>query len=108
MFIKRLQDNTVEVYKNSHKDTWSVRWVKTGKVEDPTDSLFLSGARLVVQPAGREKVLKEHSKNVHASVKGVRLDFNPYTDHLGHKYVAHKKAHYDPDRYPYFYVDEND
>ena len=61
---------TVEVYKNNHKNCWSVRDNKTGKVEGHTKTIHLRDATLVVRPAGRERVLREQRKNVHAFVKG--------------------------------------
>ena len=60
----------VEVYKNLHKHCWSVRDNKTGKVIDHVRNIHLADAKLVVRPAGRERVLKERRKNVHAFVKG--------------------------------------
>ena len=61
----------VEVYKNLHKDCFSVR--QKGKVIDhikwPRD-FYVTDAILVVQPGGRKRVRKEKVKNVHAFVKG--------------------------------------
>lgn len=63
----------VEVYRNLHSGTWSVRALegpskgrviahpKTVAIEDPT---------FVVQPAGNAKVRAEGKKNVHAFVRG--------------------------------------
>jgi len=58
----------VEVYRNLHKDCWSVR--QNGKVLFHTEYICLRDVKFVVQPAGREKVLREQKKNVHAFVKG--------------------------------------
>jgi len=60
----------VEVYRNLHKNCWSVRDTKTGRVVDHTDSISIHNAKFVVRPAGRAKVLKEQRKNVHAFVRG--------------------------------------
>ena len=60
----------VEVYKNLHKNCWSVRDNKTGKVIDHVRNIHIKDATLVVRPAGRERVLREQRKNVHAFVKG--------------------------------------
>lgn len=78
----------VEVYRNLHKTCWSVRDVKTGLVIDHVDSIHIQNATLVVQPAGRKKVLKEQKKNVHAFIRGTisdapitlaeKITYNPY------------------------------
>ena len=59
----------VEVYRNLHKNCWSVRW-PNGRVLAHVDEIHLENVDLVVRPAGREKVLREKRKNVHAFAKG--------------------------------------
>lgn len=79
----------VDVYWNLHKKCWSVK--HKGKVVKHLKSLVVNNAKLVVQPAGREKVLREKRKNVHAFVRGdlsseeaialgsiERVRYNPY------------------------------
>ena len=80
----------VEVYRNLHRNCWSVRSSETGRVIDHVKSITLIDAKLVVRPAGREKVLREKRKNVHAFIKGtidnftslqsqpVEIVYNPY------------------------------
>ena len=63
----------VEVYRNLHTGSWSIRDSRTGLVVDHAEQVCLAGARLVVQPAGRAKVLREQRKNVHAFIKGERV-----------------------------------
>tara|TARA_R110001583_G_scaffold57665_3_gene172452 strand:- start:241 stop:600 length:360 start_codon:yes stop_codon:yes gene_type:complete len=81
---------TVKVYRNLHKDCWSVK-----EKENPVKhrkELFLLGCTLRVQQAGNKKVRSEGRKNVHAYVKGillsgyksyseskVKVTYNPYT-----------------------------
>jgi len=60
----------VEIYRNLHKNCWSVRDNKTGKVIDHVRNIHIKDATLVVRPAGRARVLQEGRKNVHAFVKG--------------------------------------
>lgn len=85
----------VEVYKNLHKDTWSVRSAGTGFVINHADSLILEHADFVVHPDGD------------ASVLGTLIEeqYMP-SEHAEHS--SHSQVHYDSDRYPYFYVNEND
>jgi hypothetical protein len=66
----------VEVYRNLHKQCWSVRDNKTGKVIDHVRNIHIKDATLVVRPSGREKVLRERKKNVHAFVKGTIVSVN--------------------------------
>ena len=60
----------VEVYFNLHKKTFSVRSTKTGRVIKHTDRAFIKDPEIVVRKAGRERVLREGKKNVHAFVRG--------------------------------------
>jgi|TARA_R110002051_G_scaffold84673_3_gene149957 hypothetical protein len=65
-------DKPVEVYRNLHKKCWSVR--QSGKVKLHTDYICLKNAEFKVSQKGRERVLKEKRKNVHAFVKGFIVD----------------------------------
>ena len=63
----------VEVYRNLHKNCYSVRALtgkNKGRVIDYVQSITLKDAKFVVQPAGRDRVLREKRKNVHAFVRG--------------------------------------
>jgi len=78
----------VEIYRNLHRNCWSIRDNKTGKVIGHTDSIHLKDADLIVRQSGREKVLQEKRKNVHAFIKGriescedkhiEQISYNPY------------------------------
>ena len=58
----------VETYFNLHKKCLSYR-PSGGKVRH-AHTLLLNNVKFAVQPAGREKVLREKKKNVHAFVRG--------------------------------------
>lgn len=60
----------VEIYYNLHKKLFSVRDMDTGRVCMHTGFALLRDVQFVVQPAGRERVLREQSKNVHAFIRG--------------------------------------
>ena len=67
----------VEVYRNLHKNCYSVRALtgdNKGLVIDHVRSITLKDATFIVQPAGRNKVLREKRKNVHAFVRGYTTD----------------------------------
>ena len=73
----------VDVYFNLHKKVWSVRCVKTRKVVLHTTELTLSDVTFKVSQAGRERVIREKRKNVHAVVRGVlqRWESGNVTEH---------------------------
>ena len=84
----------VDVYRNLHKNVWSVRNRATGRVRQYADKFVVRNAKFVVQPAGRAKVLREQRKNVHDFVRGtygtphfhglnrdrysIEVSYNPY------------------------------
>jgi len=58
----------VFVYFNLHKKVWSVR--QSGKVVGHTEHIMLKDCRFLVGKKGRERVIREGKKNVHAGVSG--------------------------------------
>ena len=58
----------VDVYFNRHKSTFSIR--HKGKVIEHTDTVVIKNPRFVVNESGRNRVLREKKKNVHAFVRG--------------------------------------
>ena len=60
----------VDVYRNLHKNCWSIRDRSTGRVWGHSQQYVVNNGTFVVQPAGRERVLEEQKKNVHAFVRG--------------------------------------
>lgn len=79
-------------YFNLHKFVFSVRNQKTRLVEYHSDVVVLNDCRFKVSQKGREKVIREKRKNVHAGVEGllcgfennynleefIELTYNPY------------------------------
>lgn len=70
MSIDQLQGRRVFVYKNLHENCWSVRDKQSGHVVAHADRVELTQVQLKVGAAGRERVLREQSKNVHAGLEG--------------------------------------
>lgn len=86
----------VEVYFNLHKKTFSVRSARSGRVLLHTDEVHIDNPTFVVRKAGRERVLREGKKNVHAFVRGditVFNDFNP--DRLDYTLVSYNPYKFD-------------
>ena len=69
-FISGLVDlkRPVEVYKNLNRDCYSVR--QDGIVRFHTHTICLKNVEYKVSEAGRQRVLRERCKHVHAVVKG--------------------------------------
>ena len=63
----------VFVYYNLHRHTWSIKALegpRKGLVIGHSDTVLLSGASGKVSEAGRQRVLREKRKNVHAGITG--------------------------------------
>lgn len=68
----------VFVYFNLHKKLFSVRDVSTGLVVAHWHHLTLSNATFKVSEAGRQRVLREKRKNVHAGVEGTLVSYHAF------------------------------
>lgn len=84
----------VEVYWNLHRHLFSVRDLRTRRVIGHFSDVSLSDVTFKISEAGRQRVLRERRKNVHAFVRGVisedafvlrgdpesysRVTYNPY------------------------------
>ena len=80
----------VKVYFNLHRKLFSVVDVKTGKVIGHSLGLSLNDPEFRVQQGGRQRVLREQRKNVHAYIIGeqdlsysipseaIQTTYNPY------------------------------
>ena len=60
----------VEVYFNLHKRVFSIRSCKTGRVIHHAKDVHIVNPKFVVREGGRQRVLCERKKNVHAFVRG--------------------------------------
>lgn len=69
-----LLGQVVDVYRNLHRKCWSVR--HRGIVRSHCDTVTLGEATFCVSEAGRQRVLRERRKNVHAVVRGTLVVFD--------------------------------
>ena len=67
-----MYDQFVTAYWNSHKGLYSVLDYKTRRVIDRSNDVFLINPNFVVRQGGRERVIREGKKNVHAFAVGYR------------------------------------
>ena len=80
----------VQVYFNLHRKTFSIRDAITKRVVGYADDIMLNDVVFVVNQSGRNRVLKERKKNVHAYCEGTfacyyspldtisNVEYNPY------------------------------
>jgi len=94
----------VAVYFNLHKNIFSLQSREKdtyGKVVGHVESVVLKSPKFVVRQAGREKVLKEQKKTVHAFVVGQLVDAVATT-------TTSKDITYNPYKYSTFVVRETE
>ena len=60
----------VEVYFNLHKRVFSIRSCRTGRVIHHAKHVHIVNPKFVVREGGRQRVLRERKKNVHAFAVG--------------------------------------
>src|SRR6056297_1143395 len=103
----------VEAYYNLHKKCLSYR-PSGGKVRH-AHTLLLNDVKFAVQPAGREKVIREKKKNVHAFVRGevafvLRHDITEDDGDLSPENMdrhSYRRVTYNPYKYESFVFADN-
>ena len=90
----------VQVYYNLHKKCLSIR--HKGKVIEHAQEVTLTDARFHVQQAGRERVLKQKRKNVHAYVSGKLKESFWFTQSPSYTWIAKQRVTYNPYKYKNF------
>jgi len=104
----------VSIYRNLHNGLISIKSASSGLVLGHAKSVDIAWADFVVHEAGRQRVLKDKQKNVHAYVKGLLLNtsgFKPYKGRsIGPVYGAihstykDKVVSYNPYKAPHFVI----
>ena len=92
----------VFVYKNLHKDCWSVK--QDGLVKMHTHDLSLFDCSFRVNQRGRQQVLEERRKNVHAGISGY-ID-TPWL--MGSQHGGTRVATYNPYKFKSFVRADDD
>jgi len=94
----------VRIYYNFHKKLYSVQEKVNGKwkVVEHTNNINLINVTFKVSEAGRQRVIKEKRKNVHAAMIGERFPFIPKS------FVYRDEVSYNPYKSPYFMVKSED
>lgn len=87
----------VKVYRNLHKNCYSIVSLEgrtRGRVVDYKNEIVLLSPKFKVSEAGRQRVIKEKRKNVHAYVSGHFLP--EYQDLDNWKNLLEEKVTYNP------------
>ncbi len=74
-----------QVYRNLHTKNWSIRDAKTKRVVGHADHIEMQNVEAVVSEAGRQRVLRERKKNVHAFLVGEVVDTFGYKSYKRRK-----------------------
>ena len=96
----------VFVYRNLHKNCWSIKALEgenKGRVIYHAQNVTLSDCKFKVSEAGRQRVLREKRKNVHAGVVGQLTHINTADVYMPHS----MPVTYNPYKYSTF-VNVND
>lgn len=87
----------VKVYRNLNRKCWSVLG-KDGKLLFHAEALVLKDCQFIVQEGGRQRVIREGRKNVHAFVRGA---IAPMASHQEFRSIL-KRVLYNPYECPTF------
>lgn len=86
-----VQNQKVKVYYNLHKNCFSIKDYKTGVVIAHAPSVRLENVQFEVNESGRQRVVRERRKNVHAFVIGnLKFDVESSVN------LHNKEAFYNP------------
>ena len=99
------ESRKVFIYKNLHKDCWSVK--QDGLVKMHTHDLSLFDCSFRVNQRGRQQVLEERRKNVHAGISGY-IDLPWDEEDVSREGQKTKLAMYNPYKYKSFVRVEDD
>lgn len=86
----------VRVYWNIHKNCWSIQ--RKSKVIGHANSILLKDVVFLVSEAGRQRVLREKRKNVHAFARGEIVATNETKPEFLENPIT-----YNPYKFSYFY-----
>ena len=94
----------VEVYWNLHKKCWSIRHAHGKLIADRPHRNYLEvqDVTWVVQQGGRERVLREGKKNVHAFARGTLIETKGFPHHKRQGRGSAVAVTYNPYKYDTF------
>ncbi len=90
----------VRVFKNLKHDCYSI--MQRGVIKASARQVRLIGVEFRVRESGRQRMLTEKKKNVHAFAVGRLVDYVHPSDPRDMEPIVGRDAFYDPYRYPSF------
>ncbi|MGA4519254.1 hypothetical protein ACPA0F_18510 [Solibacillus silvestris] len=93
----------VKVYFNLHKKVFSIKDVETGLVLAHGNDIVIESPTFLVNQKGRERVLRESQKNIHAFIEGSFAGINEMPDGVKQSY---DHIYYNPYKQDKFTVNE--
>jgi len=99
----------VDIYKNLTKKCYSIRSREKksyGKVIEHSKDIILKDVQFIVGEKGRERVIQEKRKNVHAYARGTYLSTTALPLQESWLPKAFVSIKYDPYKYSYFYRED--
>ena len=97
----------VFVYFNLHKKCFSIKALEgdqKGRVVAHSNTVLLEGCKFKVSEAGRQRVLREKRKNVHAGVTGVWINGDRVESHYEFLSMVGRQVTYNPYKYSSFVI----
>jgi hypothetical protein len=97
----------VFVYFNLHKKCFSIKALegdRKGRVVAHSVTVVLEGCKLLVSEAGRQRVLREKRKNVHAGVSGTWINGDRVESHYEFLSMVGRQVTYNPYKYSSFII----
>ena len=100
-------DMRVFVYFNLHKKCFSIKALegdRKGRVVAHSNTVLLESCKFKVSEAGRQRVLREKRKNVHAGVTGVWINGDRVESHYEFLSMVGRQVTYNPYKYSSFII----
>jgi hypothetical protein len=97
----------VFVYFNLHKKCFSIKALegdRKGRVVAHSNTVLLESCKFKVSEAGRQRVLREKRKNVHAGVTGVWVNGDRVESHFEFLSMVGRQVTYNPYKYDSFII----
>ena len=97
----------VFVYFNLHRKCFSIKALegdRKGRVVAHSDTVLLEGCKFKVSEAGRQRVLREKRKNVHAGVTGTWINGDRVESHYEFLSMVGRQVTYNPYKYSSFII----
>jgi hypothetical protein len=100
-----MKQSQFDVYFNLHKKKFSLKSRYTGRVHGHAEEVLMEDVQFKVSEAGRQRVLREKRKNVHAFVRGQLVcHFTGLSDNLPVLMEQMVELTYNPYKYETFVI----